>query len=258
MIFGRRFFVFACVLGLSSTAFAASDTFSGNDPKSEKTEPIPQKTVYLTFDDGPSEITLKVLDTLKEHKAPATFFVCGNVTDFGRDAYKRILDEGHALGNHTFSHAYDKVYKSADAFEQNVARLDDLIHKFTGMRPRLLRFPGGSNNRITKGPDGRSITYDLVNRMVKQGYRHFDWNVDSRDYGANAKNADAIAKTVIEGVLKHDQAIVLMHDSYLRTASAKALPSIIAELRVKGYSFKTLSAQSFNVQFLRPTIEAPE
>lgn len=212
----------------------------------------PEKTVYLTFDDGPSEITLTILDALKAHGAAATFFVCGNVTEFGNTVYNRILDEGHALGNHTFSHRYSTVYKSADAFEQNVARLDDLIHRFTGTRPRLLRFPAGSNNRITKGPDGKSITCDLVNRMTTAGYRHVDWNVDSMDHGANARDPKAIARTVVEGVLKRDQAIVLMHDSYTHAATAEALPLIIRELRSHGYAFNPLSDTSYTVQFLKP------
>ena len=258
MLFARLSTLGVCVAALCLLSFVVPAESIAEASEAEAKEAAPEKTVYLTFDDGPSEITLDVLDTLKDYEAAATFFVCGNVTDFGRDVYKRILDEGHALGNHTFSHSYDKVYTSADAFEQNVARLDDLIHEFTGTRPRLLRFPGGSNNRITKGADGRSITYDLVNRMAKQGYRHFDWNVDSRDYGANAKNADAIATTVVEGVSEHEQAIVLMHDSYLRAATAKALPKIITELRAKGYAFKPLSSESFNVQFLKPAVEASE
>lgn len=247
----------ACLLRtlLAGVFFFALDAFadSSDGAASDQSQAVSSpKAVYLTFDDGPSEVTLAILDTLKEHEAVATFFVCGNVTEFGNTVYNRILDEGHVLGNHTFSHRYDKVYASVDAFEQNVARLDDLIHTFTGTRPRLLRFPGGSNNGITKGPDGTSITHELVSRMAKKGYRHFDWNVDSRDYGVNARNADAIAKTVTEGVLRHDEAIVLMHDSYLRAATAKALPAIIRELRSKGYAFKTLSDTSFAVQFLKP------
>ena len=209
------------------------------------------KTVYLTFDDGPSELTPALLDVLKEHEAAATFFVCGNVTEFGNTVYNRILDEGHALGNHTFSHQYSVVYKSADAFEKNVARLDDLFFQFTKTRPRLLRFPAGSNNRITRGPDGKSITHELVNRMAKLGYRHIDWNVDSLDHGVNAKSSEAIAKTVIEGVLKRDQAIVLMHDSYTHAATVAAVPVIIRELRSKGYVFSSLSETSYTVQFLK-------
>ncbi len=247
------------MLLLSAVLLCARAASAGSpDPPAAAPAPAaaPEKTVYLTFDDGPSEITPTLLDVLKEHEAAATFFVCGNVTEFGNTVYNRILDEGHALGNHTFSHRYSTVYKSADAFEQNVARLDDLIHRFTGTRPRLLRFPAGSNNRITRGPDGKSITHDLVNRMAKQGYRHFDWNVDSVDHGANASDARAIARTVVEGVLKRDQAIVLMHDSYTHAATVEALPLILRELRSQGYVFKPLSETSYTVQFLKPQAAA--
>ena len=218
------------------------------------------KAVYLTFDDGPSRTTLAILDVLKQHEVPATFFVCGNVTEFGRTVYNRILDEGHALGNHTFSHRYDKIYSSVEAFERDVARLDDLIFNFTETRPRLLRFPGGSNNTVAKNAqrDNGNIAQELVNRMAQKGYRHFDWNVDSHDYGANAKNPEAIAKTVVEDAAKYDQAIVLMHDSYLRAATAEALPLIIKELRAKDYTFEPLSSESFAVQFLKPVVETSE
>ncbi|HOD52612.1 MAG TPA: polysaccharide deacetylase family protein [Candidatus Hydrogenedentes bacterium] len=253
---GRHFIVVSVFWGMLLFALGAPGD-SGEAPEG-KPAAAPEKTVYLTFDDGPSEVTPVILDLLKEHEAAATFFVCGNVTEFGDKVYNRILDEGHALGNHTFSHSYNKVYASADTFEQNVARLDDLIYKFTGARPRLLRFPGGSNNRITKGPDGKSITCELVDRLAKQGYRHFDWNVDSFDYGPNAKDSDAIAKTVVAGVVKRSEAIVLMHDSYPHMATAKALPVIIRELRSQGYAFKALSGESFTVQFLKPSRQAAE
>ncbi|MEA3365420.1 MAG: hypothetical protein U9Q79_07245, partial [Candidatus Hydrogenedentes bacterium] len=92
-------------------------------------------------------------------------------------------------------------------------------------------------------------------RMTKKGYRHRDWNVDSKDYAANAGNADAIVKAVVKGVVKHDKAIVLMHDSYLRAATAKALPDIIRKVRARGNVFKTLSQESFAVQFLKSESE---
>lgn len=218
----------------------------------------PAKTVYLTFDDGPSRVTLTILDVLNKYDVPATFFVCGNVTQFGRKVYNRIIDDGHALGNHTFSHRYDKVYASLEAFERDVTRLDDLIFKFTNTRPRLLRFPGGSNNRIAKNSNGNDIAQELVNRMAQKGYRHFDWNVDSHDCGVHGQDADAIAKAVVEDAARHDQAIVLMHDSGLRAATAEALPQIIKELRAKDYAFQALSSESFAVQFVKPTAETTD
>lgn len=252
---GRCFVISMLLL---AALFLAQSACAGPGEGADKPIPetaSPEKTVYLTFDDGPSEITLLILNVLKEHHVPATFFACGNVTEFGRKVYNRILDEGHTLGNHTFYHRYDKIYASADAFEKDVVRLDDLFCKFTETRPRLLRFPGGSNNSIAKTADGASLMPELVKRMTRQGYRHCDWNVDSKDYAANAGNADAIVKTVVGGVAKHDEAIVLMHDSYLRAATAEALPNIIMELRAKGCAFKALSAESFNVQFLTRSAE---
>jgi len=243
---------------VSAAFLTGGATFAEEDKTPENASEPPVKTVYLTFDDGPSKITLTILDILKKHDVPATFFVCGNVTEFGRTVYNRILDEGHALGNHTFSHRYDNIYASVDAFDRDVARLDDLIFKFTDTRPRLLRFPGGSNNTVAKNARHDNIAQELVNRMAQKGYRHFDWNVDSHDYGAEAKNAEAIAKTVVENAAKLDQAIVLMHDSYLRAATAEALPRIIKELRAKNYSFEALSSESFAVQFLKPVAETDD
>lgn len=237
------------VLLLFAAAAATGEEVSAPDQPPPASAEAEAPVVYLTFDDGPSENTVKILDTLKEHQVPATFFVCGNVTEFGRTVYNRIIDEGHAIGNHTFSHSYAKVYASVEAFKADVKKLDDLIFTFTGKRTRLLRYPGGSNNRVNTNGTGRSVMHEIVPAMLKEGYAHFDWDIDSFDSGKNVKDKDAIVAAVVDGCGSRPRAIVLLHDSYPRVATTEALPEIIETLKARGFRFEALSETSYTRRF---------
>ncbi|ABZ83621.1 polysaccharide deacetylase, putative [Heliomicrobium modesticaldum Ice1] len=212
------------------------------------TENVPEKkTAYLTFDDGPSENTLAVLDILAQYQVKATFFVNGNATDFGRAAYRRIAREGHALGNHTYSHLYGKVYASIEAFMEDVRRLDELIAEETGIRPDILRFPGGSNNRVSPG---RGFMVALSRRVVEAGYQYFDWNVDSLDASKATPDKDLIVNAVARQSAGQKAVIVLFHDSPAKKTTVEALPEIIERLQHEGYSFDVLGKSAYAVKFL--------
>ncbi|MZP29638.1 polysaccharide deacetylase family protein [Heliobacterium undosum] len=212
------------------------------------TENVPEKkTAYLTFDDGPSENTLAVLNILARYQVKATFFVNGNPTDFGRAAYRRIAQEGHALGNHTYSHLYRKVYASIESFMEDVRRLDDLIAEATGIRPDILRFPGGSNNLVSPG---RGFMIALSQRVVEAGYQYFDWNVDSLDASKATPDRAVIVNAVARQSAGQKAVIVLFHDSPAKKTTVEALPAIIERLQHEGYGFDVLSKSAYAVKFL--------
>jgi hypothetical protein len=110
-------------------------------------EPLPDgKYAYLTFDDGPSANTMQILDILDNYGVKATFFVNGHTGPVMEERYKAIVDRGHAIGIHTFSHDYDNVYGGLDKFEEEIVSLRKYILEVTGKDTTLFRFPGGSSN----------------------------------------------------------------------------------------------------------------
>ncbi|HEY3315366.1 MAG TPA: polysaccharide deacetylase family protein [Bacillota bacterium] len=223
----------------------------------ETTPPLPHReqnrptvrTAYLTFDDGPSQNTAKVLDILKEYGVKATFFVCGNPSEFGRNMYRRMKDEGHAIGNHTYSHNYRTIYASVDAYLADARKLDDLVQQTLGERPTLMRFPGGSDNRVSWQFGGKKLMSELTERALAEGYFYDDWNDSGQDAAVQTQDKATIVRSVLAGAAHRQAVIVLLHDSSSKTTTPEALPEIIEGLRDMGYTFATLSPSTFNVQF---------
>jgi peptidoglycan-N-acetylglucosamine deacetylase len=212
----------------------------------------PSKTAYLTFDDGPSRSTPKILEVLREHHVKATFFVVGKTSEESRSLYKEIVEEGHTLGNHTFSHDYKKVYASVASFKQEVERLNDLLEETAGVRPDILRFPGGSNNHLSRKSGGRQIMPNIAREMSNVGYQYFDWNVSSTDAAAPVQDKELIIHSVKANSDGKKDIIVLMHDMDAKRTTVEALPSVIRYLKEQGYDFRTLKRDSFTYQFLKP------
>ncbi len=199
----------------------------------------PEKTVYLTFDDGPCGNTALLLDVLKKHNAKATFFIIGNK---GRkDMIKRAYEEGHAIGVHTYTHEYKQMYKNEQAFFDDFWKTQEVIKEQTGSYTRIFRFPGGSANtasRVNKG-----IMTRLTKIMEDMGYRYFDWNVASGDASGKPYTSTDIRNRVVGGLKKHsDFAIVLQHDIHLQ--SVKAVDAILTWGKENGYTFLALDLTS--------------
>jgi peptidoglycan-N-acetylglucosamine deacetylase len=205
------------------------------------------KIAYLTFDDGPSDNTIKILDILKKNNIKATFFVNGNPNR--KDIYKRIVTEGHTIGNHTYSHDYAAVYKTIDGFNGDKQKLEDFIFSITGVKPQILRFPGGSNNQVSYRYGGVNFMDKLTNYEKQCGVKYFDWNVDSTDASVLTQDKDKIIAEVLNGSKNKKQAIILMHDSMPKTTTALALPDIIKGLQDQGFKFSALSSNVKTVQF---------
>jgi peptidoglycan/xylan/chitin deacetylase (PgdA/CDA1 family) len=198
-----------------------------------------QPTVYLTFDDGPSKLTPRVLDILKEEGVPATFFVLGQQAEEYPDTIKRIVQEGHAIGNHTYDHVYSELYGDFTEFWRQVRETDQILGDIAGVHPRLLRAPGG-----TAGNFDAFYFYWLD----QAGYIVHDWNIDSGDSARPGVPAGEIYNTVKKGPFPHDVTL-LMHDGSGHGETVRALPDIIKLFKDKGYAFASLTERVKPQQF---------
>ncbi len=214
-----------------------------------------KKIVYLTFDDTMSENTVKILDSLKQNGIKATFFpnldLRGQNIEFEKRMLKRMVEEGHSIGNHTASHSYAYVYSSIDNYIADTDKLNNFIYESVGVKPDIIRFPGGSNNQVSWRYGGKAFMKQLILRMKEEGYQYFDWNVSSSDAAAETVSKDVILKNVLNGAKGKNKAIVLMHESRAKTTTSEALPQIIKGLKSMGYEFEVLSKDSFTVQFIK-------
>jgi peptidoglycan/xylan/chitin deacetylase (PgdA/CDA1 family) len=206
-----------------------------------------KKVAHLTFDDGPSDNTLKLLDVLDKYNAKATFFV---VYKEGFDnVYKEIVNRGHVLANHTYSHNYKKIYSSAEAFINDVETLDNKLKEITGKEPsKILRFPGGSNMGYMNGHD--DISQSIFKALKDRGYTYFDWNVDSSDATKMTLDKESIVKSVLDGSSNVNTANILMHDTNAKYTTLEAMPKILEGLKAQGYVFMPLNHDSAAIRFV--------
>lgn len=195
--------------------------------------------VYLTFDDGPSVHTKEVLAILKKAEVVGTFFVLGQQVEQYPAVARQILEEGHAIGNHTYNHVYSQLYGSFGEFAKQIIETDEAIYKATGTRTRLVRAPGGTYSNFDQG---------YFDALAAAGYLVHDWNVDSGDSKRKNVPAAEIISTV-KGSKLGDKVVVLMHDSGGHAETVKALPSIISYYKGKGYAFAALTEQVEPIHF---------
>lgn len=195
------------------------------------------KVCYLTFDDGPySKTTSLFLDVLKEKNVLGTFFVLKK--DNLDDLYRRIRDDGHTLANHTASHKIKNgIYRSEDAFIEDIKKNDDFIYNLLGVKMDVMRFPGGSPQATYSGLNKSS----LVNKLVDMGYGYIDWTLTTGDGEANL-SPDEFLHNVVDSSSKYSVMTVLMHDYSKNTALC--LGDMIDILREQGYIFLPLSYDS--------------
>ncbi|MBE5876089.1 MAG: polysaccharide deacetylase [Lachnospiraceae bacterium] len=182
------------------------------------------RRVYLTFDDGPSAYTDDILDILDAYGVKATFFVVGK--QGYTEQYQRIVDEGHTLGMHSYSHKYQEIYSSLEAYRQDMDKLHDYLYELTGVDCKIARFPGGSSNKKTS----RVNMQELIRYLGEVGIQYYDWNVSSGDAAAVPIDAEQIADNVLEHVDRFNTVIVLMHDAAGKKSTVEALPTIIESI----------------------------
>ncbi len=205
-------------------------------PKTTASTPTTKKgVIYLTFDDGPKSGTTNViLDVLKKYGVKATFFV----TSSGPDSLiKREYNEGHTVALHTYTHNYKTVYSSVDAYFNDLTKIQNRVKKITGVESKIIRFPGGSSNTVSKNYQ-KGIMSKLVKEVRNRGFNYFDWNVDSNDAGG-AGSATAVYNNVIRGLSKNRINVVLMHD--VKTTTKNAIEDIIKYGKNNGYTFEAIT-----------------
>ena len=195
------------------------------------------KTIYLTFDDGPSAHTEQLLDILKKYNVKVTFFVTN--TRY-LDVLTRAVEEGHTVAIHTYTHNYAKIYASDAAFMADLEATQKMIQQYTGITSMLTRFPGGSSNSISANYN-KGIMTRLTKKLEELGYQYFDWNVDSNDAGG-AKDADEVFKNVVEGIGNKQNSVVLQHDT--KGFSVDAVEQIVIWGLCNGYTFAALDENS--------------
>lgn len=215
--------------------------------KKQPSQTTPKANVYLTFDDGPNKFTTTNNSILKKYNAKATFFFLGNHMKKNSSIINAVVKDGHYIGTHSMTHDKSKVYLSSKAFINEMIEGTKLIKKMTGKDAKLVRTPYGSKPHITTA---------MKDELVTNGFKLWDWDVDSNDWKYTDKEANKIVQNVQVGVEKAYKSgdrdiIILLHD---RSQTTIALPQIIEWLQKEGYTLKTYEPDHHIVQnFLRDT-----
>lgn len=185
-----------------------------------------ERKVYLTFDDGPSANTGEILDILAEYDVKATFFVVGKEEERYQPLYKRIVEEGHTLAMHSYSHKYNEIYQSKESFVEDLTKLQEFLYDTTGVWCRYCRFPGGSSNTVS-----RVDMHELIAYLEEQDMSYFDWNVSSGDASSAYISPDTIVRNSTAKLQDFDEAIILMHDASDKDSTVAALPRLIETIQ---------------------------
>lgn len=193
------------------------------------------KTVCLTFDDGPSANTDKILGILDRYGVKATFFVVGRTGEEAQRRMRDIVAAGHTLAIHSWSHDYKKIYASVEAYLEDFNRLYQWIYEVTGVYPQVFRFPGGSINGYDRG-----LYREIISEMTRRGFVYFDWNASAQDATAKPLPVSVITDNCMKGIGK-DLVVMLAHDSAARTTTVAALSGIIEGYQAAGYTFAPLT-----------------
>ena len=175
------------------------------------------KNIAITFDDGPSQETITVLDILKKHNVKATFFCVGLQIEKHPDIFKRILDEGHLIGNHTYSHPKSMGFISTKRVKEEITKTDEIINLHSGKKPLFYRPPFGVTNPR------------IANAIAVLGHKVIGWNIRSLDTLINDQNKilNRIKSKVKPG------GIILLHDTSYKTT--QVLEQLLLFLQSENY-----------------------
>lgn len=188
------------------------------------------KTVYLTFDDGPSDrVTPKILDVLDEENVKATFFIIGQQAERRDYLIKREAESGHTVAVHSYTHNYSEIYSSPHSLIADIDRCNDVIESITGRRSDLYRFPGGSYG----------LREELIAAAAGHGMRYVDWNASTRDAECPG-SAGQLFDSAVATSAGLDRVVLLSHDSTYKTSTPEATRRLIKYYRENGYTFDVL------------------
>ena len=195
--------------------------------------------IYLTFDDGPSsDSTPQILDILERRNIKATFFVL-HYSEANEKYIKSEQQQGHTIALHGYTHTYSEVYQSADTCIENFRKIQEQVFATTGIKSNIIRFPGGSSNTISR-KYCQGVMSEVTQRVVNEGFKYFDWNVDSDDAG-HAKTSENVYNNVTAGIKPNRKNVVLMHDFAGNQKTIDALEGIINFGLDNGYVFRRIT-----------------
>jgi len=207
-----------------------------------------KKVCYLPFDDGPSDTcTPQILDILKKYHVKATFFVVTSEIDGNEKLIQRIIDEGHTLCIHANEHEYKKIYASPEAYLEDFAAAYDKIYALTGYKVQGFRFPGGSNGQLNHYGN-----YDaIIKEITRRGFEYYDWNAYDHDAEGGSYSASQMAQYAVHevSISSRNDVILLMHDTYGKENTVKALPSIIEGIQKEGIECLPITKTTRPVHF---------
>lgn len=231
---------------------ADTDDNQAGEPDEKEEEPDSpgdtgsEKRAYLTFDDGPSENTNAILDILQEYNIKATFFVICREGEAAKAAYNRIVEEGHTLAMHSYTHQYNVVYKNMDSFKKDVTDIQDYLYEVTGVRSTYYRFPGGSSNSISNVPIKKCIKW-----LDSQGIDYYDWNSMTGDASGRKYSVKKLVANAMEDTVKYNTSVILMHDANDKDLTVEALPKLIKQLQKEGYAILPIDKSTPLVQHVK-------
>ena len=199
---------------------------------------VSAKTIYLTFDDGPSALTESILDILKKENIPATFFLTSRQIDKYSDLVKRMQEENHTVALHTSTHNYSYIYSQDENYFNDLNQIRNQVYNITGHKSRIVRLPGGSSNTISKKYNSGIVTR-ITNKLAENDYYYFDWNIDSNDASGH-QTKESIYNNVVHKI-HNGTNIFLMHDLIDKKTTVEALPDIIKFAKENGYTFAKIT-----------------
>ncbi len=230
--------------GIYKVVYAVTDSAHNVTTVTEQLRVVgkDEKIIYLTFDDGPSVCTDDILRILKEENVKATFFVTAQFTPY-LSKLTDIARDGHEVAIHTYSHNF-KMYQSIESYFEDLNKIKDVIIKYTGKSPRIMRHPGGSSNSIFKKHNRDPQFMDrLCVALLDSGYQFVDWNLDSRDASGNNVPVNVIVRSACQTA--HHIQCLLMHDTGAKRTTVQALPQIIRFFKQQGYEFGVINSVDY-------------
>ena len=224
----------------------ASPTDQTQTSRTWEQVPKNKKIAYLTFDDGPSKNTKKILKILDQYDVKATFFVIGKKNLDSE--YKAIAESGNTIALHSYTHSYSVIYKSEKGYFDDLQKISDKVFELTGVRSQVVRFPGGSSNTVHK-KYCKGIMPKLEKALEEKGYVYHDWNVDSGDATGSNVAVDKLLRNIKNDIGSKNVIDILMHDTGdSKNTTVEALPKIIEYLKEKGFEMRTLTPDVKPVQ----------
>lgn len=222
-----------------------ANIITGIDTPDNMAEESDVHQVYLTFDGGPDANTEAILDVLDQYQIKATFFVVGDESEEMQKVYKRIVEDGHTLGMHSYSNQYSTIYASTSAFYEDYKKISGYLEDVTGTKSLYYRFPGGSSNEISN-----VNMAEFVHILNENGITYFDWNVSAGDAAAEY-TVDDILSNVTTGVERYKTSVVLLHDGENKSTTVEALGPLIEALQEMNAQILPIDANTRVIQYIK-------